>query len=142
MPKASEPVLLGQTPLSLEVIAEVARENRPVAPSATARAAMVRARAVVDAIADGGDEAPAVYGVNTGFGALAEVRISAAQIATLQRNLVRSHSVGVGEPLPREAVRAMMLLRAAVLSRGTSGARPAVCELLCAMLGASVHPEI
>lgn len=142
MPKASEPVLLGQTPLSLEVIAEVARENRPVVPSATARAAMVRARAVVDAIADGGDEAPAVYGVNTGFGALAEVRISAAQIATLQRNLVRSHSVGVGEPLPREAVRAMMLLRAAVLSRGTSGARPAVCELLCAMLGAGVHPEI
>jgi histidine ammonia-lyase len=66
-----------------------------------------------------------VYGVNTGFGALAEVRISATQIVELQKNLVRSHSVGVGDPLPTDVVRAMMLLRAQVLARGHSGARAA-----------------
>jgi histidine ammonia-lyase len=79
-----------------------------------AQAAMARSRAVVDAVVAGGDASPAVYGVNTGFGALAEVRISAAEVARLQQNLVRSHASGVGEPLPRDAVRAMMLLRAGI----------------------------
>ena len=103
---------------------------------------MARARAVVDAIVAGGEAAPAVYGVNTGFGALAEVRISPDEIVQLQRNLVRSHSVGVGAPLARDEVRAMMLLRAAVLSQGKSGSRPLVCERLCAMLDRGVHPLI
>ncbi|HTM23443.1 MAG TPA: histidine ammonia-lyase, partial [Kofleriaceae bacterium] len=101
-----------------------------------------RSRAVIDAVVAGGDRAPAVYGVNTGFGALAEVRISAAQILELQRNLVRSHAVGVGEPLARDEVRAMMLLRAAVLARGHSGCRPLVCQRLCELLAAGVHPRI
>ena len=103
---------------------------------------MARSRAVVDAVVAGGDASPAVYGVNTGFGALAEVRISAAQVTQLQQNLVRSHSAGVGTPLPREAVRAMMLLRAAVLATGRSGARVVCCERLCELLNAGVHPEI
>ncbi|RMH39726.1 MAG: histidine ammonia-lyase [Deltaproteobacteria bacterium] len=133
---------LGQRPLTLDVIARVARDRAPVTVSPEAIARMRASRAVVDAIAAGGEDAPAVYGVNTGFGALAEVRISARQIAELQRNLVRSHSVGVGDPLPIEAVRAMMLLRAAVLARGHSGARPVVCERLCALLAAGVHPVI
>jgi histidine ammonia-lyase len=103
---------------------------------------MARARAVVDAVVAGGDRAPAVYGVNTGFGALAEVRISSDQVVRLQQNLVRSHAAGVGSPLPREAVRGMMLLRAAVLATGRSGARAVCCERLCEMLGANVHPVI
>src|SRR5262245_7558998 len=120
------PVLLGDEPLTLESIVEVARAGRAALPGPAATAAMERARAVVDRVVVGGDGAPAVYGVNTGFGALAEVRISAAQVTELQRNLVRSHSAGVGQPLPRDATRAMMLLRAQVLATGRSGARPEV----------------
>src|SRR5580692_5737965 len=103
---------------------------------------MARSRAIVDKVVAGGDRAPAVYGVNTGFGALAEVRISADQVTRLQQNLVRSHSAGVGSPLAREAVRGMMLLRAAVLATGRSGARPVCCERLCELLAAGVHPVI
>jgi histidine ammonia-lyase len=136
------PVVLGDAPLTLEDIARVARDSADVYPGAAALAAMTQARAVVDSILAGGDEAPLVYGVNTGFGALAEVRISARQIAELQRNLVRSHSVGVGQALPRDVVRAMMLLRAAVLAQGHSGARPLVCQRLCELLARGVHPEI
>jgi histidine ammonia-lyase len=136
------PFRLGQDALTLEALAEVARASRPVEVAASARAAMTRARAVVDAIVAGGDAAPAVYGVNTGFGALAEVRISAAQVAQLQQNLVRSHASGIGKPLPRDAVRAMMLLRAAVLATGRSGARAVCCERLCELLNAGVHPVI
>jgi len=139
---STDPVLLGDRALGLTDIVRVARRGAPVRPGEAARAAMARSRAVVDAVVAGGDQAPAVYGVNTGFGALAEVRISAAQIAELQRNLVRSHAVGVGEPLPRDEVRAMMLLRAAVLARGHSGCRPLVCERLCELLAAGVHPVI
>ena len=140
MPTA--PFVLGDDLLTLETIAEVARDGRAVVVGKRAHAAMARARAVVDAVVAGGDAAPAVYGVNTGFGALAEVRISAAQVAQLQRNLVRSHSAGVGKPLEREAVRGMMLLRAAVLATGRSGARPLCCERLCELLAAGVHPVI
>jgi len=133
---------LGIEPLTLEVLAQVSRGIRRVEVGAPARAAMDRARAVVDAVVAGGDAAPAVYGVNTGFGALAEVRISADQVAQLQQNLVRSHASGVGSPLPRESVRGMMLLRAAVLATGRSGARAVCCERLCELLNAGVHPQI
>ncbi len=133
---------LGDEPLTLEIIAQIARAERTVEIGASARAAMDRARAVVDAVVAGGDAAPAVYGVNTGFGALAEVRISADQVAQLQQNLVRSHAAGVGQPLPRESVRGMMLLRAAVLATGRSGARTLCCERLCELLNAGVHPQI
>jgi histidine ammonia-lyase len=128
--------------LTLAAISEVARGGRKVTIGAAARAAMDRARGVVDDVVAGGDAAPAVYGVNTGFGALAEVRISAAEVTRLQQNLVRSHAAGVGAPLPREAVRAMMLLRAAVLATGRSGARTICCERLCELLDAGVHPVI
>jgi histidine ammonia-lyase len=136
------PFRLGDEALTLEVLAEVARGGRGVEIGEHARTAMERSRAVVDRVVAGGDAAPAVYGVNTGFGALAEVRISAAQVAQLQQNLVRSHASGVGTPLPRDAVRAMMLLRAAVLATGRSGARPICCERLCELLAAGVHPVI
>jgi histidine ammonia-lyase len=136
------PLRLGDEALTLTVIAEVARGQRTVEIGARAQSAMDRARRVVDEVVAGGDAAPAVYGVNTGFGALAEVRISAAQVARLQQNLVRSHAAGVGSPLPREAVRAMMLLRAQVLATGRSGARSVCCERLCEALNAGVHPVI
>ncbi len=138
----SSPVVLGDAPLVLEDIVRVARNHAPVRIGAQARARMVASRAVVDRLAAGGAAGPAVYGINTGFGALAEVRISHSQVAELQRNLVRSHSAGVGQPLPSEAVRAMMLLRAAVLAAGCSGARPACADLLCEMLAKRVHPII
>jgi len=134
--------VLGDVPLTIPDIARVARDGAAVRVAEHAEAAMHASRAVIQAVVEGGDEAPAVYGVNTGFGALAEVRISAAQIRELQRNLVRSHAVGVGAPLGRDEVRAMMLLRAAVLSRGNSGARAEVCHKLCDLLAAGVHPVI
>ena len=137
-----QPLRLGDEPLTLEALAEVARGGRKVTVGAGARSRMDRARRVVDEVVAGGDAAPAVYGVNTGFGALAEVRISADQVTRLQQNLVRSHAAGVGAPLPREAVRAMMLLRAAVLATGRSGARTVCCERLCELLAAGIHPVI
>ena len=141
-PSLQQLVVLGETALSLEQITAVARHGAPVEISAQARARMAASRSVIDAVLAGGAEAPAVYGVNTGFGALAEVRISGDQIRDLQRNLVRSHAAGVGAPLAREQVRAMMLLRAAVLTRGHSGARPEVAELLVQMLTRGVHPVV
>jgi histidine ammonia-lyase len=83
-----------------------------------------------------------VYGITTGFGDLADVRIDQSQSAELQRNLVRSHAAGVGDPLPEEVVRAMLLLRANTLAIGLSGVRVEVGELLCGMLSAGVHPVI
>jgi len=136
------PIVLGDTGLTLEYIADVARAGRAVVLGDAARSRMAASRAVIDAVLAGGDDAPLVYGVNTGFGALAEVRISPQEIRALQKNLVRSHSAGVGEPLPRDAVRAMMLLRAAVLARGHSGARPQVADLLCRMLERGVRPGV
>lgn len=133
---------LGAEPLTCAAVARVARDRARVVPAAEARERMAASRAVIDRVAAAGEDAPAVYGVNTGFGALADVRISAAEIVQLQRNLVRSHSVGVGDPLPTDCVRAMMLLRAAVLARGHSGARPEVCERLCELLDRGVHPRI
>jgi histidine ammonia-lyase len=133
---------LGDEPLTLEILMAVARAGLRVEIGERAQSAMQQARAVVDEVVAAGDAAPAVYGVNTGFGALAEVRISADQVARLQQNLVRSHAAGVGAPLPRDAVRAMMLLRAAVLATGRSGARTVCCERLCDLLNAGVHPVI
>ncbi len=100
---------------------------------------MHASRAVVEGLVA---EGATVYGVTTGFGELASVRIEPEQSAELQRNLVRSHAAGVGEPLPTDVVRAMLLLRANTLAIGVSGVRVAVGELLCGMLNAGVHPVI
>jgi histidine ammonia-lyase len=135
-------VLGSDEPLTLEVIADVARAGRKVALSTRARERLDAARAVVEHIQRGGDQAPAVYGVNTGFGFLADVRISAEAIRDLQRNLIRSHAAGVGPSLAVEVVRGMLLLRAQVLSLGYSGVRAEVCELLCEMLNRGVHPVV
>lgn len=135
------PVAVGSQ-LRLEDLVDVARRGRGVTLDPDARERMTAARRAIDTVADGGDGAPRVYGVNTGFGALAETRISSADVTVLQHNLLRSHACGVGTPLATDAVRAMMLLRAQVLALGHSGARPVIVETLLAMLDRGVHPVI
>jgi histidine ammonia-lyase len=115
----------------------VAGESVEVSPLAVER--MLASRAVVDRLVESGATA---YGINTGFGKLASVRISTEQVKQLQVNLVRSHVCGVGTPLSETESRAMMLLRANALAKGLSGVRPIVVETLCAMLNAKVHPVI
>ncbi len=127
---------------SLEELEAVARGEAQLAFGPEARAKVDAARAVIDRLANAGDGAPNVYGVNTGFGALAETRIAADQVRALQRNLVRSHACGVGPDLPRPAVRAMMALRAQTIAMGCSGARAEVVDQLVAMLARGVHPRI
>ena len=97
--------------------------NVTLAPAAYQQ--MNASRALVDRLAEG--DAP-IYAVNTGVGLLADVRIPPGDLELLQRNVIRSHCAGVGEPLAREVVRAMMLIRANVLAKGFSGIRPLVAE--------------
>lgn len=108
-----------------------------VTPGACER--MKASRAVIERMVESG---ATVYGVNTGFGKLASVRISREQIQELQLNLVRSHSCGVGAPLSETETRAMLLLRANAIAKGLSGVRPLVAETLCAMLNGGVYPVI
>jgi histidine ammonia-lyase len=108
-----------------------------LAPDAVEK--MLRSRAVVERLATG--EKP-VYAVNTGVGHLADIRIPADELEQLQRNVVRSHCCGAGEPLARAEVRAMMLIRANVLAKGFSGIRPVVAERLCEMLNRGVTPVV
>jgi len=133
------PLLLAGQPLKLEEIGAVAVEGRAVALAPEALDRIRASRSVVDALLAGGGTA---YGINTGFGKLSEVRIELDQVQALQRNLVRSHACGIGEPLPEDAVRAMLLLRANVLAKGFSGVRPQVVETLIALLNHRIHPVI
>lgn len=110
-----------------------------VSLAAHAREKMLASRAVVDRVVISGKTA---YGVNTGFGELAEVRVSQEQVRQLQLNLVRSHCCGVGAPLSETETRVMMLLRANTLAKGFSGVRPIIVEMLCEMLNRGVHPVI
>ena len=100
---------------------------------------MEPARAVVDAAVESGD---VVYGITTGFGALASTRIDSDEAKTLQYNLIRSHASGVGPPLPDALVRAILLLRARTLAQGHSGVRPVVVERLLEMLDRDILPVI
>ena len=112
-------------------------ESAGLAPVAAER--MNASRRIVEHLVASGT---AAYGINTGFGKLASVRISPEQVRQLQLNLVRSHASGVGAPLSETETRAMMLLRANALAKGLSGVRPRVVETLCQMLNARVHPVI
>jgi histidine ammonia-lyase len=124
--------------LDLEAIASVA-SGAQVALAAGGRERIEAAHQVVRRIVAEGRQ---VYGVNTGFGHLKDIRIPPGRVAELQLNLVRSHAAGVGEPLDEAAVRVLMLLRAHVLARGHSGVRPEVVETLLAHLNAGVLPVI
>ena len=125
--------------LSLEAVREVAAERRAVLLAADAREAVGRVRAVVDDLVANDQLA---YAITTGVGKLSDVRIAGDQIRELQVNLVRSHAVGVGEPLAASEVRAMMLLRANSLAKGYSGVRAVVIDTICEMLNRGVTPFV
>jgi histidine ammonia-lyase len=135
----SATVTLDGRSLTIADVVSVARHGARVAVAPETRQRVTRSRAEVEAAIARGDT---IYGVNTGFGKLAHVRIPSDDLRALQLNLIRSHASGVGEPLPVEAVRAMMLLRANVLLMGTSGVRPVIPDTLVAMLNAHVHPTV
>ena len=139
IPRMKETVVLDGRSLTIADVEAVARGGRRVALAPEARARMMRAHEHVDRIVRNRE---VVYGVTTGFGKLSEVAIPPERLAELQVNLVRSHASGVGAELPREATRAMMLLRANVLAKGHSGARPDLPELLVGMLNAGLWPPI
>jgi histidine ammonia-lyase len=132
-------VALTGNDLTFEQLYRTALRGEAVILSASAVERMNASRRVVDRLVTAGETA---YGINTGFGKLASVRISAEQVRSLQVNLVRSHCCGVGAPLSEGETRAMMLLRANALAKGHSGVRPLVVETLGAMLNARVHPVI
>ena len=131
-------VLNGQA-LTLSEIEAVALAGCRVEVAAEALGRVAESRSLIESILAAGET---VYGVNTGFGKLADVRIPADKLAELQINLVRSHAGGVGEPLAEAEARAMLLLRANVLAKGFSGVRPELLELLVGLLNAGVHPVI
>jgi histidine ammonia-lyase len=136
---ASQLLLDGRS-LTISDVVRAAREpGLRVALDPEARAALVRSRRLVErAIASG----QTIYGINTGFGKLANVRIAPDQLEQLQVNLIRSHAAGVGAPLPAGVVRAVMLLRANVLLRPTSGVRPELVDALVALFNAGVVPLV
>src|SRR5256712_4809868 len=125
--------------LSLAEVSLVARGDERVSLSSAARARVEKSRAVIEKIVA---ENRTVYGVNTGFGKLSDVRIDPDKLRELQLNLVRSHSCGLGAPLSEAESRAMLLLRANVLAGGLSGARSLVVDALLAMLERGVTPVI
>ena len=132
-------VLLDGNSLTLDQLIAIAYERETVALSDAARGRVRDARAVVDEFAHRDEP---TYGVNTGFGNFADVRIPADSLGALQVNLLRSHAAGVGEPLPVPVVRAMMALRANALAKGFSGIRLETLELLVELLNRHVHPVV
>ena len=120
-------------------VVDVARHDRPVRLGPAARARIEASAAVVDRLAAG--EQP-VYGVSTGFGSLANTAIATDRRAELQQAIVRSHAAGMGAPVEREVVRAMVLLRARTLAMGYSGVRPQVVDAMLALLNAGVTPVV
>ena len=132
-------IVLDGASLTIDQVARVARGGEPVELAPAALGRLAESRAAIEEMIRGGE---VMYGVNTGFGKLANVRIAPDQLDRLQANLIRSHAAGVGPPLPRETVRAMMLLRANVLLRPTSGVRPELVAALTGMLNAGVLPVV
>jgi histidine ammonia-lyase len=135
----TEPVLVDGRTLGIAGVEAVARHDATVTLDPLARDKVSEARQVVEDILDS-DEV--VYGINTGFGKLAEVRISSDQLEQLQLNLLRSHACGVGDEFPEDVVRAMLLLRANVLATGHAGCRPLVVERILELLEAGIHPIV
>ena len=130
-------VAIGET-LTLADVAAVAAGADVTFP-AGARERVAAARAVVEDAVGSGE---VVYGVTTGFGALANVRIDPSKASDLQHGIVRSHATAVGRPLSRSEARAMLLLRAHVLALGHSGVRPELIDLMTSMLNADVIPVV
>jgi histidine ammonia-lyase len=134
-----EPVLLDGNSLTLEQVREVARDFRSAALGSGAKQAMMKSRALVDRwVAEG----KPIYGINTGFGSLQDKAIPPDEVEQLQENILLSHAAGIGEPMPEEIVRAMMLLRANALAKGFSGIRVEVVERLLEMIEKRVCPVV
>ena len=125
--------------LTVADVEAVARHGAGAVLDVHARARMQEAREVIERLVA---EGAVVYGVTTGFGALADRSIAPADVERLQENLLMSHAAGVGEPLPREIVRAMLLLRANTIALGHSGARPLVADRLLEFLRLGIHPVV
>jgi histidine ammonia-lyase len=132
-------VAVGSSPLTAAAVVAVARGGTRVALDDESRTAIARARATVEELV--AQETP-VYGLSTGFGALAVRHIPVERRAALQRSLIRSHAAGLGAPVEDEVVRAMMLLRTRTLAQGLSGIRPAVVDLLVALLNHGITPVV
>jgi histidine ammonia-lyase len=132
-------ILLDGSTLTIDQLLAIADDDEPVALAPEAARRVDAARRVVEDKAAGD---VAVYGINTGFGALAETAIPREALGALQLNLLRSHAAGVGGPLPARAVRASMALRANVLAKGFSGIRRSTLERLLDMLNGRVHPIV
>ena len=127
------------TTLSLDKVLAVARKGAVVEVPDEVRQNVSRARASLERLIS---EGATVYAVNTGVGDLVDVRISKDDLRALQVNLLRSHACAVGEPLPSDVVRAMMLLRANALAKGFSAVRPCIIDMLVSMLNSSIHPVV
>jgi histidine ammonia-lyase len=136
---AGEEIVLTGADLSIADVEAVARGGIAVRLGDEARARMAEARAVVERLVAAGE---VVYGVTTGFGDLATTYVSPADSEQLQENLLLSHAVGVGDPLPRDVVRAMLLLRANTLALGHSGCRAVLADRLCDLLRLGIHPVV
>jgi histidine ammonia-lyase len=132
-------VALGSSGASAADVVAVARGGARVRLTDEAVAAMAESAAIVERLA--GSDRP-VYGVSTGFGSLATTTIAPERREELQRALVRSHAAGMGDPVEREVVRAMLLLRARSLALGRSGTRPVVAETIAALLNAGLTPVV
>jgi histidine ammonia-lyase len=132
-------VAIGSSPLTGAEVVAVARGGARVVLDDASRTAIERARATVEELV--AQETP-VYGLSTGFGALAVRHIPVDRRAALQRSLIRSHAAGLGRPVEDEVVRAMMLLRTRTLAQGLSGARPEVVDLLVALLNHGITPVV
>src|SRR5215203_1869342 len=130
---------LGATGLEAEEVVAVARADAEVELAGDARDAMAASAAIVERLASSPEP---VYGVSTGFGSLATTTIPAERREELQRALIRSHAAGMGDPVEREVVRGMMLLRARTLAMGYSGARPEIAETILALLNAGLVPVV
>src|SRR5436190_4143646 len=130
-------IQLDGSSLTIEQLLRIADEREPVALAPEARERVHASRAVVERRALSDEPA---YGINTGFGSFADVKIAADALEALQLNLLRSHAAGVGRPLPVRSVRATMALRANVLAKGFSGIRADTLEALIALLNRGVHP--
>jgi histidine ammonia-lyase len=132
-------VVGGSAPLTVTDVVAVARDSAPVQIANSARTAMARARAAVDSLADSDR---AVYGVSTGFGALASTKINVDLRDRLQQALVRSHAAGTGPEVEREVVRALMLLRLQTFTTGRTGVRIEVAERYAQLLNAGITPIV
>jgi histidine ammonia-lyase len=132
-------VVLTGADLTIGDVEAVARHRARAVLDVHARARMVEANEVIETLVARGE---VVYGVTTGFGDLASTTVPREDVARLQENLLASHAAGIGDPFPREVVRAMLLLRANTLALGHSGCRPILVDRICELLEAGIHPVV